>query len=77
MSDKTWKLNYIATREIPSEEEGVEPMREQVKIQIECLRVSPDKICVDFQRKGGSSILFYDKTTILMEQLDLWNNVSF
>lgn len=36
--------------------------------------MNENKFCVDFQRKGGSSILFYDYANKLKDAMELWNN---
>ena len=33
-----------------------------------------DKYCVDFQRKAGSAILYYDQAMAYSSKLDLCNN---
>jgi hypothetical protein len=35
-----------------------------------------DKYCVDFQRKAGSSILFYDNANKYIDLLELCNNTT-
>lgn len=72
ISNKTWKLTLTAKREIANPEG--ESFEEQASIQVEVLRVNDNKFCVDFQRKGGSSILFYDYANKLKDAMELWNN---
>lgn len=35
-----------------------------------------EKFCVDFQRKAGSSILFYDNANKYIDLLELCNNTT-
>ena len=35
-----------------------------------------DKYCVDFQRKAGSAILFYEHANEYIDLLKLWNNTT-
>jgi len=35
-----------------------------------------DKYCVDFQRKAGSAILYYDQAMAYSSKLDLCNNAT-
>jgi hypothetical protein len=43
------------------EEEVANPVYENVKMAVEITKVpDQDKYCVDFQRKAGSAILYYD-----------------
>ena len=43
------------------EEQKADPVFEHAKIAVEITKVpNQDKYCVDFQRKAGSAILYYD-----------------
>ena len=62
------------------EEEGEEvatPIFEHAKIQVEITKVpDQDKYCVDFQRKAGFAILYYDQAMAYSQKLDLCNNAT-
>merc|ERR1712110_1026622 len=49
ISNKTWKLNYTKTRE--------DEKKEQAVIQIELFDAGNQRICVEFKRKQGSSMV--------------------
>ena len=50
---------------------------EQALMQVEILKVpGQDKYCVDFQRKGGSTILFYNYTNKYMDLMRPMNNAA-
>ena len=52
-------------------------MVEQATVQVEILKVpDQDKYCVDFQRKAGSAILFYDNVNKYIDLLELCNNTN-
>ena len=79
ISNNTWKVNFNVSKQInePVEGEEVEPVFEQSKIQVEILKVpGQDKYCVDFQRKAGSAILFYDNANKYIDLLELCNNAT-
>jgi len=55
----------------------VEPIFEMAKIQVEITKVpDQDKYCVDFQRKAGSAILFYDSANKYIDLMELCNNTT-
>jgi hypothetical protein len=62
ISNKTWKVTFTKTREEAQEEskEGQLVIREQAAIQIELLDAGEGRTCVEFKRKQGSSMIFYD-----------------
>ena len=79
ISNNTWKVGFNVSKQInePVEGEEVEPVFEQAKIQVEILKVpGQDKYCVDFQRKAGSAILFYDNANKYIDLLELCNNAT-
>jgi hypothetical protein len=46
-------------------------------LQVEILKVpDQEKYCVDFQRKAGSAILFYDNANKYIDLLELCNNTT-
>mmetsp|Transcript_24528 Transcript_24528/g.28910 ORF Transcript_24528/g.28910 Transcript_24528/m.28910 type:complete len:93 (+) Transcript_24528:1180-1458(+) len=73
VSSTNWRVNYEVRKQIneqPEEgEEGAEdfaPVYEQAHIQFEILRV-PDRenvFFIQFKRKGGAAILFYENTKL-------------
>ena len=74
MSEQTWKLNFEATKTIGDAKDGI---KEQAQIQVEILKVpGQDKYCVDFQRKAGSAILFYDYANKYIDLLEICNNTT-
>ena len=74
MSEQTWKLNFEATKTIGDAKDGI---KEQAQIQVEILKVpGQDKYCVDFQRKAGSAILFYDHANKYIDLLEICNNTT-
>ena len=79
MSNTTWKLNFEVSKQINDISEGqeVEPIFERAKLQVEILKVpDQEKFCVDFQRKAGSAILFYDNANKYIDLLELCNNTT-
>jgi len=59
-------------------DEGSPTMYEQCNIQVEILKVKDqDKYCVEFQRKAGSAILFYDNANKYIDALELCNNTTY
>ena len=52
-------------------------MTERAQIQVEITKVpGQEKYCVDFQRKAGSAILFYDNANKYIDLLELCNNTT-
>lgn len=46
-------------------------------MQIEIFKVKDqEKYCVDFQRKAGSAILFYDNANLVISELNMLNNTT-
>lgn len=79
ISNKTWKLNMSVKKNLNEEAaEGSPTMYEQCNIQVEILKVKDqDKYCVEFQRKAGSAILFYDNANKYIDALELCNNTTY
>ena len=47
-------------------------------MQIQISKVDDQgKYCVEFERKAGSAILFYDNANMILEELSDYNNASF
>jgi len=89
VSETHWRVNYSVKRQInvkPDDNEEVEedagefvPVFEQADVQFEILRV-PDREnmrYVQFKRKGGAAILFYESSKMHLDQLHLFNNATF
>ena len=81
ISNTTWKLNFNCHRNLTeaSEEsaEGSIRLAEQCKASVEILKVpEQDKYCVNFSRKAGSAMLFYDNANKYIDLLELCNNVT-
>ena len=46
-------------------------------MQVEIFKVpDQEKFCVDFQRKAGSAMLYYDHVRKYIDQLALYNNTT-
>jgi len=55
------------------------PVVETAQIQFEILKVperSDNMLFVNFKRKAGAAILFYDTAKLYMDQLALFNNAT-
>lgn len=80
MSNTTWKINFDVQKQIndtQDDEAEVEPIYERAKVQVEILKVpNQEKFCVDFKRKAGSAILFYDNANKYIDLLELCNNTT-
>ena len=80
MSNATWKLNFDVQKQIndtQDDQADAEPIFERAKLQVEILKVpNQEKYCVDFQRKAGSAILFYDNANKYIDLLELCNNTT-
>lgn len=89
MSNTHWKLTFDLEKALPlGDEESkqasgaaqggvVQGIRERAKVQVEILKVpGQDKYCVDFKRKAGSAILFYDVANTYIEALDMCNDTQ-
>lgn len=82
-SDTHWKINFNVEKKI----EGTDPsdgaaagetsvkFSEQCQASVEILKVpGKEKYCVNFSRKAGSSMLFYDSANKYMDLLEVCNN---
>jgi hypothetical protein len=49
-------------------------IKEQAIIQIELFDADNGRICVEFKRKQGSSMVFYDQFNMLRDELAYCNN---
>jgi hypothetical protein len=79
VSETHWRVNYSVRRQInrpPDGEEEVEeeagefvPVFEQADVQFEILRVpdSENMLYVQFKRKGGAAILFYESSKMHLD----------
>ena len=77
ISKKNWKLTFTKARHENEETKSEEPsIRESAEIQIELLDAGNNKICVEFKRKCGSSMIFYDWFNTLKEEMAHINNVQ-
>lgn len=84
MSNQTWKLSFDLIKTINEEEikqaaagSAPAPVYERAKLQVEIFKVpNQNKWCVDFQRKGGSAILFYDNAGQYLSALEMYNNTT-
>jgi len=73
ISEKTWKVTYDAKRGGDESND----LAEVAKIQVKFLRVpDTEKLCVSFNRVGGSSMLFYDQVKKLKQSLLPCNNAT-
>ena len=71
VSEKSWRINFEVQKqikdEIDEEKSATVPIIEQAQIQVEIMKVpGKDMFCVDFQRKAGSCILFYNNANKLI-----------
>lgn len=76
ISNKTWKLTLSVKKNLKDgDDDEQESMFEHCTMQVEILKVpGQDKYCVDFQRKAGSAILYYDNANKYIDLLELCNN---
>ena len=78
ISRVNWKVNLSFERNM--NENAVVDNRsstESCKAYIEILHVvGQEKYCISFNRKAGSSMLFYDKANMYIAQLELFNNTT-
>jgi len=74
ISNKTWKVTYTKSREDDKKEEKDVVIKEQAVIQIELFDADNQRICVEFKRKQGSSMVFYDQFNMLRDELAYCNN---
>ena len=72
VSQSTWKLNF----EYQQANENFE-MAQRCKGKVEILKVrEQEKFCVNFSRKAGSSVLFYDIANKFIDYLYPCNNTT-
>ena len=81
MSNTTWKMTFDIERlEKMVAGDGTESTSKVVemsKAQVEILKVpDQDKYCVNFSRKAGSAMLFYDNANKYIDMLELFNNCT-
>jgi len=88
VSDTHWRLNYSVKKQINVAPEEVEededatassfaPIYEQADVQFEILAVpNSDLLHVQFKRKRGAALLFYEKSKCYLNQLHLFNNAT-
>ena len=51
---------------------------EQCDIQVDILKVKEqEKYCMEFQKKAGTAMLFYEQADKYMHALELCNNVTY
>lgn len=77
MSDQTWKITFEVEKQINEGEQEELVRAEKSRVQVEILKVpNQEKYCVNFTRKAGSSILFYDNANKYIDLLELCNNAT-
>ena len=77
ISNKTWKISFTKTRDADANAKEGEPcITESAGIIIELLDAADGKICVEFKRKFGSSMIFYDWFNTLRDEIAHVNNVA-
>ena len=79
LSNNTWKVNFSVEKQITEDEKTEENamLTERAQIQVKITKVpDQEKYCVDFQRKAGSAILFYDNANKYIDLLELCNNTT-
>lgn len=80
ISNKTWKLCYTKEKADDEVEANLKEqnivIKEQAIVQIEMFDAGNGRICVEFKRKQGSSMIFYDQFTKLMDELSHCNNLQ-
>ena len=77
ISNKTWKISFNKTRnQNENVKEGEPTITETAGIQIELLNAGDNKICVEFKRKFGSSMIFYEWFNMLRDEIAIINNVA-
>lgn len=82
MSNQTWKINFSVRKQIIDGENENEqeqaPLNQEVSmVSVQILKVpDQEKYCVNFTRKAGSSILFYDSANKYIDLLELCNNTT-
>ena len=90
VSNTNWRVNFELKRQVnikPDDEEddeeeskeSFEPVIETALVQFEILKVpgrSDRMLFVNFKRKAGAAILFYETVKVYLEQLALYNNAT-
>lgn len=81
MDGTNWKITFNVKKNIDTEPDQAaaaeEAFVEQATVQVEILKVpGKDIYCVDFKRKAGSAILFYDNANKYIDLLELCNNAT-
>ena len=75
VSLKAWKIKYRKKRELLNESKSGQKDQisivEEALIAIELKRVTDEKICVEFRRKAGSSLIFYDQFHMIRNDLEM------
>lgn len=59
ISDKHWKLNYTMARTYEAQSQDGNPFKESAMIQVELLNAEERGIAIQFRRKAGSALIFY------------------
>lgn len=83
MSETHWKFTFEAEKDslFSYENDAVQESSilrtEKSTVQVEIFKVpDQEKFCVDFQRKAGSAMLYYDHVRKYIDQLALYNNTT-
>lgn len=77
ISNQTWKLTLNLNKVLEADAEAAPQFQEQCKAQVEILKVpGQEKYCLNFSRKAGSAMLFYDFANKYMDMLELFNNTT-
>ena len=81
MSNITWKMTFNVKKQAKmvdtEDDESSFRVAEMSKVQVEILKVpDQDKYCVNFTRKAGSAMLFYDHANKYIHMLELFNNCT-
>lgn len=85
VDDQTWKITFDCEKILPKEEvveeeeheEYVNIGKENCSMQVQISQVpGQNKHCVEFKRKAGSALLFYDNAKRIIEMMDLCNNTT-
>ena len=80
ISDKTYKVTFSKERKVGDDEPDAEKENTAITVsahmQVKLLDAGKNIVCVQFTRKGGSAMMFYNSFNQLKDQLELCNNVS-
>ena len=77
ISDKTWKINFTKDRNNADKKKNEQMMvKESAGIQIDILDAGDNKLCVEFKRKSGSAMIFYDVYNMILEEIAHVNNIQ-